>query len=69
MTALFTYISNGGNFALGFDPDCHYFNDGIRFEIFTSNAIPEPTTMVMLGTGLAGIAARMRKRRKARSDA
>lgn len=26
--------------------------------------IPEPTTMLLLGTGLAGVAARMRKRRK-----
>jgi hypothetical protein len=31
----------------------------------TSTTIPEPTTMLLLGTGLAGIAARMRKRRKA----
>lgn len=65
LSALFAYISNGNNFALGFDPDCHFFNDGIKFEIFTSaNTVPEPATMALLGTGLAGLYARRRRQQK-----
>lgn len=66
LNALFSYISNDGRFALGFDPDCHFFNDGIKLEIFTANApTPEPATLALLGTGLAGLYARRRRQKKA----
>lgn len=65
LNILAAYIANGGDFAFGLDPDCHFFNDGLKFEIFTSpTAVPEPTTMVLLATGLGGLYLRRRKRQK-----
>lgn len=48
------YLGNS-NFGLGFDPDCHYWNNGITLTIETSTA-PIPGAIFLLGSGLAGLA-------------
>ncbi len=46
--------SADGNFGFGFDPDCHYFNDGVELRVVTE-VVPEPSTLLLLGGGFAGL--------------
>jgi hypothetical protein len=62
------YIINDGLFGFGFDPDCHYYNDGISLLITTTfkeydNPVPEPVTGLGVIAGLSGLAGYIRKRR------
>lgn len=64
-SALLAYVINGGNFALGFDPDCHYYNDGVKLvvKLGTAPATPEPATALLLALG--GAAFWVHRRRSA----
>ena len=42
LAALIAYLNNGSNLAFGFDPDCHFWNNGITLTIHTAPAaVPE----------------------------
>ena len=64
LSVLANYIMNGGGIAFGIDPDCHFWNNGIVFNYTTAVATPEPATMALLGSGLAGVGYFQRRRRQ-----
>lgn len=59
LTSLSSYINNAtpankAVFGLGFDADCHYYNDGVSFEITTApQSVPDSgASAMLLGVGL-----------------
>ena len=55
LNSLLSYASDG-RFALGFDPDCHFYNDGISLDISDKPNTPEPATVGLLLAGAFGLA-------------
>ncbi|MGI9066014.1 MAG: PEP-CTERM sorting domain-containing protein [Pyrinomonadaceae bacterium] len=65
MQILSAYFVNG-NIALGLDPDGHFWNNGITLTVTTcDDTVPEPTTMMLLGSGIAELYLKRRRRRLA----
>jgi hypothetical protein len=51
--SLTTYLANG-RFGFGFDPDCHYYNNGVTFSISTAT-LPEPSAGLLSLLALAAL--------------
>ena len=60
--ALNTYVSLDGNFGIGFDPDCHFYNDGVTLTIETAHA-PVPGAVLLGSIGLSCSGWLLRKRK------
>ena len=64
--ALSSYIRNGNDIAFGLDPDCHFYNDGIKFSM-SLTPVPEMNALFpVLGLIIAvGLTHFLRRRRLA----
>lgn len=59
-----TKYTSDGILGLGFDPDCHFWNDGIILEVQSAPTIPEPATLLLLGSGFTGLGYYIRRNKK-----
>jgi hypothetical protein len=55
LSSLKTYLSNG-YFGLGFDPDCHYYNNGVTLTIQTCKVSEPGSSLLLLGMAFVPLA-------------
>jgi hypothetical protein len=67
LLALQTYINNNHDVAFGFDPECHFFNDGITFTM-TLTPVPEMASAIP-ALCLVALATAFEIRRRRRANA
>jgi PEP-CTERM motif len=60
LIGLMNQYAADGVMGFGFDPDCHYFNDGVKLEV-TTCPVPEPASFGVLGLGGLLLIRRRRK--------
>ncbi|MGI8889588.1 MAG: hypothetical protein ACR2G0_02240 [Chthoniobacterales bacterium] len=70
LQTLTAYIANGNDIAFGLDPDCHFFNDGVKFTM-TLTPVPEMSAVCPIIGLFAAIAFThiLRRRRSAQLQA
>lgn len=52
LATLNQYVQNNGYIAFGIDPDCHYWNDGVKFSVNTA-VVPAPGAIILGSLGVA----------------
>lgn len=77
LATLNDYLGAGDDIGLGFDPDCHFYNNGVSLSLSyedvpsvpPGDGVPEPATMFATAMGISalGMYARRRRRKAARA--
>jgi len=59
--AVLNSYAQDGSFGFGIDPDCHFYNDGVKFEITTAH-VPAPGAILLGSIGVSLVGYLRRKR-------